>query len=1079
MHTSRSGRRRSSGARAGVLVGAATLALTGSLAAAAITTADSAGTAPSPVAALVATVPKLLTATVPDVVASATRLGAIDPTEPLTLIAPLTLDHQRQLDQYVQAEYTPGSPTFHQFLTPSGFASYFGATTAHLNAVTATLRHLGFTVAAPAANHLFVEFSGPASLVEQTFSTVIDRLRLPQTAAALTTAATNAVTQLTTFTANVTDLTIPASLSRLISGLVGLNSLDLPHDNLALPTTAALAKETTLVPTLPTLPETGLDGGSAPCPAAIAGLGYTAPQLAQAYNFNGLYAQGYLGQGMTASLVEFADYHDSNVETVQRCYGDLGTQVQRMNVDGGNGDPAGPAETEDMADIGTMLEMLPQLARLNVYVAPVTATAEYDLYNAFVTSDTSPVLSSSWGNCEENDSQSGARLFNTVAEEAAAQGQQIFEAAGDSGAVDCRGTPPPTGDSISVMTEAASPYVTGVGGTDLGQRTALGLGHDEVTWNDAGAGGGGQSSYWTMPAWQAALPSALHAAGATAAACGAPQGTLCREIPDLSANADPDFGMQTDTKLQFTDDIGSLGYSIYCGTPNCTLLSQIGLPIVGGPLPVTPPTLPTLPEGLGGWYPIGGTSLAAPLTASAALLWDQQAEAHGLSPGLGFINPDLYAVAADPAAYSRDFYDITTDSNDAQYDSSDCPPGCNTKALYPATTAYDMASGLGSYNAANLGTDLVAQAGTLHITPSALTMYGYTKGLWTTQPVVVSSGDAGGHYTATSTAPWLHVQGGTIGSSLTWSVDPTGLAPGTYTGTITVADTSGASTMHVTYEVTPPASMTVSPGALTFSESAVNSNGAPTAASCNSTIWGDELSGAVGGVTLPRTRLAASLQTVGITNSGPAGSVLHWSAFFGSVTSSWISQDIAPATAKVAQEPTQPVVSTQGAQASGSTGALALASLANVNTLGGYSDLNQGTYHGLVLISDLADPRRVVAVPATLILGDGSHSPVVTASPTSVSASVPSGRASTTGLVLHDGAKSCGYAYSASSDVPWAIVDSTRATGTVAPGGGSGTVPVTFDASGMSPGTYHGTITVQSANAEPNPVKVPITLTVT
>ncbi len=570
--------------------------------------------------------------------------------------------------------------------------------------------------------------------------------------------------------------------------------------------------------------------------------------------------------------------------------------------------------------------------------------------------------------------------------------------------------------------------------------------------------------------------------GATGAACGAPQGTLCREVPDLAANADPDFGMQTDTKYQFTDDVGSLGYSIYCGTPNCTLLSQIGLPVVGGPLPVTPPTLPTLPEGLGGWYPIGGTSLAAPLTASAAILWDQQAQSHGFPRGLGFINPGLYAAAANPASYSHDFYDITTDSNDAQFDGSDCPPGCNTKGLYPATAGYDMASGLGSYNAANLGADLVAQAGTLRVTPDAVTMYGYTKGLPTTQAVVVSSGAASGPFTVATSAAWLHASAGTIGSSLTWSVDPTGLAPGTYHGTITLSGPASTATLKVAYVVTPPASMTVSPGALTFTEAAVTSGGAPTGASCNSTIWNDELEGAVGGAAPSKTRIAPSLQTLHITNSGPAGSVLHWSAFFGSVTSSWLSQDIDPTGATgatVAQEPTQPIVNTQGAQAAGTSGALPLASLANVNTLGGYSDMNQGTYHGLVLISDLADPQRVVAVPATLILGDGTHTPVVTASPTSLSAATASGQTAVTGLVLSDAAKSCGYAYSVSSDVPWAIVDPSSSTGTVGTGGGTTTVPITVDSSGMAAGTYHGTITVQSANAEPNPITVPITLTVT
>jgi kumamolisin len=1029
--------------------GAVTLALSGLATSAILEAPASTAGATNPLAAAV---PKLLANTIPSVISTATRLGAVAPSTAMTVIAPLALSHTNQLNSYVQAEYTAGSPTYHQFLNPTGFANYFGATTARVNAVTHALDALGFTVAPVAANRLYVKFTGPAALIEQTFSTVIDRLRLPGA--------------LSTFTANITNLTLPASLSNLVTGLIGLNSLDTPHDNLAFPTAAVRAQEQTL----PTLPETGLDGGSAPCLAAIAGAGYTAPQLAKAYNFNGLYAQGFLGQGMTASLVEFSDYHDSNVDTMQRCYGDKSTNVNRLVVDGGNGGVPGAAEAEDMADITTMLEMLPDLANLDVYVAPITATAEIDLYSAFVNNDNSPVLSSSWGNCEENESQSSARLFNIVAEEAAAQGQQIFDAAGDSGAVDCRGTPPPTGDSISVEAEAASPFITGVGGTDLGQRSALGLGHDEDTWNSDGAGGGGQSTYWTMPSWQAALPSAVHAPGASGAACGAAAGQLCREIPDLSADADPMLGLQGDTP-QFTDDIGSVGYSIYCGTPNCALLNNLGLP-------VALPPLPALPEGLTGWEPIGGTSLATPLTASAALLWDQDAKAHGLS-GLGFLNPSLYSVAAVPADYARDFYDITTDSNNAHYDTTDCPSGCNTKGLYVATPGYDMASGLGSYNAANLGADLVNQAVSLSVTPGDVSVYGYTGGVPTTQPVVVSSGFAGSSYTVAASASWLHASGGTIGHSLSWSVDPTGLSPGTYTGTITLTGHGSVATLHVTYAVTPPATIAVSPGALTFSEAAVNAQGRPTGATCDSSIWNDEYEGAVGGVTPTRTQDAPSLQTLKIANSGPAGSVLHWSAFFTSTTGDWLSQDLNPAGAVVEQLATQPIVSTQGAQASGTSTPLSLASVADANALGGYPAMNQGTYHGDVWIMDLADPKTLVRVPATLVLGDGSHSPVVLASPTTVSVSVGAGQATSTSVTLSDGAKTCGFGYSVSSSVPWAIVDPIQYIGTVNPGSGTESVPIQVDASGMTAGTYHGTLTVQSANAEPNPVTVPITLTVT
>lgn len=394
------------------------------------------------------------------------------------------------------------------------------------------------------------------------------------------------------FYANTRDITLPASLSRLVSGVVGLDSAGTPEPQLQRPSLKRLQAH----PNLGT--PSGVDGGATPCAQADLGGGYTAPDLATAYDFDGLYAKGVHGEGMSAALVEFDDYHGSNVASMESCYG-IKTAVTRRLVDGGTGGPPASGEAEDMADITTLLEMVPKLSHLYVYEAPITGgaavlrtgDAEIDLYNAFVTDDAAPVLSSSWGDCEEFQSQAYNDLFATVAEEAAAQGQQIFDAAGDSGAVDCRGSATPTGGSISVEQEAAVPWITGVGGTDLGvESTVASSGvHDEDTWNDA-----------------------------------------------------------------------------YCATSNCSLTSQLlPLPV---PIGIEPP------GGAGGWYPIGGTSLATPLAASAAVLWDELARHDGLS-GVGFLNPSLYRVASDPNAYMADFHDITTDSNDAQYDATDCPTG--------------------------------------------------------------------------------------------------------------------------------------------------------------------------------------------------------------------------------------------------------------------------------------------------------------------------------------------------------------------------------------------------------------------
>jgi hypothetical protein len=543
-------------------------------------------------------------------------------------------------------------------------------------------------------------------------------------------------------------------------------------------------------------------------------------------------------------------------------------------------------------------------------------------------------------------------------------------------------------------------------------------------------------------------------------------------VPDLSADADPDLGMQTATQFQFTNDAGSPGYSMYCNTPNCTLTALVGAP----GLPVTPPTAP---EGAAGWYPIGGTSLATPLTASAALLWDQEAEAKGLPGGIGFINPALYAVAGNAADYASDFYDITTDSNDAQYDSTDCPSGCNTGHLYSATTGYDMASGLGSYNATNLGNDLVTQATQLSLTPDVATLYGYLNGPSTTTPVVVSSAFTGWSYTVKSSASWLQASGGTIGGSLTWSADPSGLKAGTHNGTIAVTGHGSTAVLTVTYSVTPTAKIAVSPGSLSFSEAAVDSSGDPTTASCGSTIWTDELTSEVGGTAPTAAQLAPSLQTLQIGNSGAKGSVLHWSAFFYSETSGWLSQDVDPPGSTPAQQPTQPIVNTSGSDAQGGTSSIDLASLANVNKLGGYdATMNQGTYHGTVYIYDLANPKRVVKVPAVLVLGTGAGTPTVDATPKALTATVAAGATTSVNLVLTDASQTCGYAYSVGDKAPWATVDAALYSGTVA-GTSATTIPIAINAAKLKPGTYRTTVVVQSQNAEPNPVKMPLTLTVT
>lgn len=1017
----------------------------------------------------------VLRGTVSRLVGASRRVGTLDPRRQIRLALPLALAGSGALDRFVAEQYTPGSPSYHRFLTPGQFGRRFGASPSEVRRAVAALRRLGLRVTTPRPNRLYLSASGTVGAMERTFGVRMDRFRAAGAR---------------TFYANTSDVRLPGSLRGLVTGVLGLDNTARPVSHLV------RAPRSPLVMARPrSLPgqvrrQKGVSGGATPCAAADASGGYTAPDLAQAYDYNGMYARGLHGEGIRAALVEFDDYHDSNVRGMERCYG-VRTPVIRRRVDGGVGGPPEGGEGEDMADITTILELDPKLAGLYVYEAPITGgaaifdegTAELDLYNAFVSDDKATVLSSSWGYCEGLQSASYDRLFARLAEEAAAQGQQIFDASGDSGAVDCLSSASPTKGSLSVEQEGATPWVTSVGGTDLGRNSTLrGLHvHDEETWNDSGAGGGGQSNVWSMPSWQSAYLAAAHDRVAGAANdCAAPSGQLCRMVPDISMNADPSEGGALGpgpTPPQFSGsvppDTGSPGDNTYCATANCSFTGQ-----------------PT--HGVGAWYPIGGTSLAAPTAAAAAVLWDQAARKAGLGR-LGLLGPSLYRIASSAADYRHDFHDITTDTNSDQYDTANCPPGCNPHHLYKATRGYDMASGLGSVDVANLGADLVRQAGQISIAPSMVREFGYLRGPSTGAPVSVTGGPAHGSYTAISSARWLIARNGRAPGSLVWHVDPRGLTGGTRRGQIKVRSQDGStSTLTVIYKVGPRARISVSPRRLRFSERAITSSGASTHPACGRSIWNDELKGQLTGASDHTAVDHSTRRILRIFNRGARGSTLHYEAFFHTYTSSWLTEDLDPHNNPhgFQTRPSPPLVPSSGAVGAGASADFRLASIANANSVGGYPPLNQGTYRGVVDVRDLADPRAVVKVPVMLVLGNGRRTPMIAARPPSISVRLVRGQTKRVNLVLSDASGVCGYAYSLQVTRPFVRVRADLAAGQVGPsaatsaprpggtGHGNGFEPLTVSARGLANGAHHATVLVQSQDAVHNPTRVRVTLRV-
>jgi hypothetical protein len=176
-------------------------------------------------------------------------------------------------------------------------------------------------------------------------------------------------------------------------------------------------------------------------------------------------------------------------------------------------------------------------------------------------------------------------------------------------------------------------------------------------WNGGvtiGASGGGVSSFWAMPSYQSANASALHVIGpaSSGSTCSARSG-FCREVPDVSADADP-----------------ATGYVIYWSG--------------GGPTQNP-------------WQVVGGTSGAAPAWAALIALANASSACNGAP--IGFADPGLYNAAA--SAYGSDFHDPTSGTNDMT--------GTNG-GQFAAGPGYDMATGLGSPNGSALATGLCSDA---------------------------------------------------------------------------------------------------------------------------------------------------------------------------------------------------------------------------------------------------------------------------------------------------------------------------------------------------------------------------------
>ena len=537
-----------------------------------------------------------------------------------------------------QAVSTPGSASYRHFLTPAQFRQQFAPTQSSVMAVQQFLRDAGFSVVNTPGNNRFVAAEGTVAQAQSAFSVQLGEF------------ATSGLT----LRAPESAVSVPSALAGIVQGVTGLDqSSELmaatnstgngPSQSHGAPGVGFRAGhpcslwfgEKTVA--TPNAPAYGSDSKPlAPC-------GYTPQQVRGLYGLDTVAADG---SGQTVAFVgaNASPTLQDDVAQYSLLHNLPAPSITEMVAPGVYRHPDTPKQIpgefygEETLDAEAIHTTAPGANLL--FVGSSNANQDFDAsINHIVDKHLSNIISISYGFSGENVPRGFINSLNGIFIQAVATGIGVYVSSGDNGDESSTfGTP-------AVNFYADSPNVTAVGGTSAAVvPAAAGLTATyasidtpgsmlnqpgwrrsfEVGWQTGrdvissttsdnlttapfslggtldsplpgaffGGGGGGVSQIFAQPAYQR---------GAIGSYTG-------RVVPDISALADPNTGLLVGQTQTFSNG-------------------------------------PRYDE-----YRIGGTSVAAPLTAGMAAVADQIAG----SP-LGFLNPRLYQAYKSS---STAFYDV-------------------------------------------------------------------------------------------------------------------------------------------------------------------------------------------------------------------------------------------------------------------------------------------------------------------------------------------------------------------------------------------------------------------------------------
>ncbi len=615
--------------------------------------------------------------------------GAVAPSTPvdrMLLVLKRSPAQEADLKQLMSDQHNKKSANYHKWLTPAQFAKRFGPADSDIEAVNGWLQKHGFTVNKTSAGHGVIDFSGTAGQLKSTFHTELH----------------NYTRNGVSFYSNNKDPQIPEALKPVVGGFASLNNFKPKSFTTVLGKAAFTAKTHQTKPLWSYPADNEGDVYLAVAPG----------DFAVQYDINPVYSAGNTGSGETIGIISASNVDNAIVGNYRSLFG-LSSSVPSVIVDGNDPGQNGAA-TEAYLDVEASGSVAPG-AQVNLYVGADTNTTS-GLYMAMIRAvddNVADVISLSYGTCEQFLGSSGNEFFEAVWGQAAAQGQTVFVSAGDGGSAGCDDFDYEEQATLGLAVSgfASTPYNVAVGGTDFYYTSAGAVSNywdltgtntpntsilgvvPEQPWNNAFglnvgedvnpdtivAGSGGASSCATgvddpntgeYSSCTAGYPKPSWQVGA-----GVPNDGV-RDIPDVSLFAANGANFSFWPICTATTDCQA---ALYTGS-DCE-----NVPAGDGAVCITG---------------VGGTSASSPAMAGIMALVDA-AE----SGRQGNANFELYPIAASAP---NSFNDVTVGSNnvpcvagspDCSLDGSDSYYSLQN---YYATPGYDLASGLGSVNVANL-----------------------------------------------------------------------------------------------------------------------------------------------------------------------------------------------------------------------------------------------------------------------------------------------------------------------------------------------------------------------------------------